>query len=153
MVVDNTQGADAIIARDKNIQSIEDLAGKKIGLLQFTPSDGMVIDAINNSALSKRKRQSIDFVYVNVEEGTAGVRAALEGGRIDAAALWDPDLSLAIKNTNAHVVYSTKTATNLIYDVIVCDQRVINDSANDLALEGFVAGWMEGRHCSRSQPR
>ena len=37
MVVDNTQGADAIIARDKNIQSIEDLAGKKIGLLQFHP--------------------------------------------------------------------------------------------------------------------
>ncbi|MEC7986523.1 MAG: phosphate ABC transporter substrate-binding/OmpA family protein [Myxococcota bacterium] len=144
MVVDNTQGADAIIARDKSIQSIEDLAGKKIGLLQFTPSDGMVIDAIKNSSLSKRKRQTIDFVYINVEEGTAGVRAALEGGRIDAAALWDPDLSLAIKNTNAHVVYSTKTATNLIYDVIVCDKRILDNPANDLALEGFVAGWMEG---------
>ncbi|MAA80109.1 MAG: flagellar motor protein MotB [Deltaproteobacteria bacterium] len=152
VVVDNTQGADAIIARDKSIQSIEDLAGKKIGLLQFTPSDGMVIDAINNSALSKRKRQSVDFVYINVEEGTAGVRAALEGGRIDAAALWDPDLSLAVKNTNAHVVYSTKTATNLIYDVIVCDQRVINNSANDLALEGFVAGWMEGVTAAESDP-
>lgn len=152
MVVDNTQGADAIIARDKSIQSIEDLAGKKVGLLQFTPSDGMVIDAINNSALSKRKRQSVEFVYVNVEEGTAGVRAALESGRIDAAALWDPDLSLAIKNTNAHVVYSTKTATNLIYDVIVCDQRVLNNPANDLALEGFVAGWMEGVTVAESNP-
>jgi NitT/TauT family transport system substrate-binding protein len=152
VIVDNTQGADAIIARDKSIQSIEDLAGKKIGLLQFTPSDGMVIDALNNSALSKRKRQSVDFVYVNVEEGTAGVRAALEGGSIDAAALWDPDLSLAVKNTNAHVIYSTKTATNLIYDVIVCDQRILNNPSNDLALEGFVAGWMEGVTAAESNP-
>jgi outer membrane protein OmpA-like peptidoglycan-associated protein len=152
VVVDNTQGADAIIARDKSIQSIEDLAGKKIGLLQFTPSDGMVIDALNNSALSKRKRQSVDFVYVNVEEGTAGVRAALEGGRIDAAALWDPDLSLAVKNTDAHIIYSTKTATNLIYDVIVCDQRILNNPSNDLALEGFVAGWMEGVTAAEANP-
>ena len=152
MIVDNTQGADAIIARDKSIQSIEDLAGKKVGLLQFTPSDGMVIDAINNSSLSKRKRQTIEFVYINVEEGTAGVRAALEGGQIDAAALWDPDLSLAIKNTNSHVIYSTKTATNLIYDVIVCDQRVIDDAGNDLALEGFVAGWMDGVTAAEKDP-
>jgi NitT/TauT family transport system substrate-binding protein len=153
VVVDNTQGADAVIARDAKIRSIEDLADKKVALLQFTPSHGMLIDAIENSSLSARKKQSVKMVYVNVDEGTAGVRAALEGGHVDAAALWDPDLSLALKKVpGAHVIYSTKTATNLIYDVMVCDQKVLDDPKNEATIQGFVAGWMEGVEETRATP-
>jgi NitT/TauT family transport system substrate-binding protein len=153
MVVDNTQGADAIIARDKSIQKVEDLAGHQIALLQFTPSDGMVIDAVDNSALSARKKKSVKYVYINAEEGTAGVRAAFEAGHVDAAALWDPDLSLALKAVpGAHVVYSTKTATNLIYDVIVCDTRFLDAPANEDAFEGFVEGWMQGVDAAEKDP-
>ncbi len=153
VVVDNTQGADAVIARDPAIKRIEDLAGKRVALLQFTPSHGMMIDAVENSSLSARKKQSVKLVYINADEGTAGVRAALEGGHVDAAALWDPDLSLALaKVPGAHVVYSTKTATNLIYDVMVCDKRVLDDPANQKTLEGFVAGWMQGVDAARQNP-
>lgn len=153
VVVDNTQGADAVIARDPNIRRIEDLVGKKVALLQFTPSHGMMIDAIENSSLSARKKKSVKLVYINVDEGTAGVRAALEGGHVDAAALWDPDLSLALEKVQgAHVVYSTKTATNLIYDVMVCDKRVLDDPANEKTLQGFVAGWMAGVEAAKSAP-
>ncbi|GAB3382667.1 phosphate ABC transporter substrate-binding/OmpA family protein [Lysobacter fragariae] len=153
MIVDNTQGADAIIARDPAVGRVEDLAGRKVALLQYTPSDGMTIDAVDNSSLSARRKESVKYVYINAEEGTAGVRAALESGNVDAAALWDPDLSLALKNIpGAHVVYSTKTATNLIYDVMVCDSRVLNDAANTDAIQGFVSGWMEGVEASKRNP-
>lgn len=153
MIVDNTQGADAIIARDPGITRVEDLAGKKIALLQYTPSDGMTIDAIDNSSLSARRKDSVRYVYVNAEEGTAGVRAVLESGNADAAALWDPDLALALKNIpGAHVVYSTKTATNLIYDVIVCDKRLLDDPANTGAFQGLVAGWLEGVEAAKRNP-
>lgn len=153
MVVDNTQGADAIITRDPSIRRVEDLAGRSIALLQFTPSDGMTIDALENSSLTARQRQSVRFVYINAEEGTAGVRAALESGAVDAAALWDPDLSLALKNIRgAQVVYSTKTATNLIYDVMVCDQRVLGKPENEPAIQAFVAGWMEGIEAAKAAP-
>jgi hypothetical protein len=139
MVVDNTQGADAIIAVDPAVKSIEDLAKREVALLQYTPSHGMAIDAIDNSALSARKKESIKYVYINPDEGLTGVRAALESGQVDAAALWDPDLSLALTGIpGAHVIYSTKTATNLIYDVIVCDSRFLDDPANDKAFAGFV---------------
>ncbi len=152
MVVDNTQGADAIIARDPNIRSVEDLAGKKIALLQYTPSHGMAIDAIDNSSLSARKKASVQYVFINADEGTAGVRATLESGNVDAAALWDPDLSLAINNAHAHVVYSTKTATNLIFDVMVCDSRVLSSSEGHAAVQKFVSGWMEGVKAARGNP-
>ena len=41
-----------------------------MALLEFTPSHGMVIDAIDNSSLSARKKQSIKQVFINVDEGT-----------------------------------------------------------------------------------
>ena len=153
MIVDNTQGADAVLTADPSVQRIEDLAGKSIALLQFTPSHGMVIDALENSSLSAKKRESVKFVYINAEEGTAGVRAALESGSVEAAALWDPDLSLALRNTKgARTIYSTKTATNLIYDVMVCDKRFLDKEENVPVFQKFVSGWMEGVTAAKANP-
>ena len=152
MIVDNTRGADAIIAKDPAIRSVEDLAGKKLAMLQFTPSHGMSIDAIDNSSLSARKKQTVEYVYIAAEDGLAGVRAALESGSVDAAALWDPDLSLALRATRGHVVYSTKTASNLIFDVIVCDQRVLDNPQGREAVQKLVNGWMKGVDAAKANP-
>ena len=145
VIVDNTQGADAVIARDASVQRIEDLVGRHIALLQYTPSHGMLVDAIENSSLTARQRTQIQMVFINADEGTAGVRAAFNSGQVDAAVLWDPDLSLAVRATpGAHVIYSTRSATNLIYDMIVCDQRVLDSAANQPAIQAFVHGWLDG---------
>lgn len=152
MIVDNTRGADAIIAKDPSIRTVEDLAGHKVAMLQFTPSHGMTIDAVDNSSLSARKKQSIEYVFINAEEGTAGVRAALESGNVDAAVLWDPDLSLALRATRGHVVYSTRTASNLIFDVMVCDKRVLDSAEGAAAVQKFVDGWMQGVEAAKADP-
>lgn len=153
MIVDNTQGGDAIITNNPQIRSVEDLAGRTVALLQFTPSHGMLIDAIENSSLTARKKESIETVFINAEEGTAGVRAALESGHVDAVVLWDPDLALALRNVKgAHVVYSTKTATNLIFDVMVCDSRVLASPGGQAAVQKFVQGWMEGVDAAKVNP-
>lgn len=153
MIVDNTQGGDAVIARHPDVHSIEDLAGRSVALLQFTPSHGMLIDAIDNSSLTARKKESIRMVFINAEEGTAGVRAALESGNVDAAVLWDPDLALAQRNIKgSRVVYSTKTATNLIFDVMVCDARLLAKPEGQAVVQKFVAGWMEGVKAARADP-
>jgi NitT/TauT family transport system substrate-binding protein len=153
VIVDNTQGADAVIARDSAVQKIEDLAGKSVALLQYTPSHGMLIDAIDNSSLTARAKKQIKPVYIKADEGTAGVRAAFVAGNVDAAVLWDPDLSLALRDAKgAHVIYSTKTATNLIYDVIVCDQRELAKPENQEVFQQFVDGWLEGVTASKANP-
>jgi len=155
VVVDNTQGGDAVIARDPSIRRIEDLVGKRVALLQFTPSHGMLIHAVENSSLSARQKRRVldDLVFINIDEGTGGVRAALEGGNVDAAVLWDPDLSLALSAIQgAHVIYSTRVATNLIYDVMVCDKRVLDAPANAPGMRGFVKGWMDGVAAAKANP-
>ena len=147
------QGGDAVIARDPAVRAVEDLAGRSVALLQFTPSHGMLIDALDNSSLTARKKDSVKMVYINAEEGTAGVRAALESGAVDAAALWDPDLALALRNVKgAHVVYSTKTATNLIFDVMVCDSRLLAKPEGQAVVHKFVEGWMAGVAAARADP-
>jgi outer membrane protein OmpA-like peptidoglycan-associated protein/ABC-type nitrate/sulfonate/bicarbonate transport system substrate-binding protein len=153
MIVDNTQGGDAVIARDPQIRAVEDLAGRTVALLQFTPSHGMLIDAIENSSLTARKKDSVKTVFINAEEGTSGVRAAFESGNVDAAVLWDPDLSLAVRNVKgARVVYSTKTATNLIFDVMVCDSRLLATADGQAKVQKFVEGWMEGVETAKANP-
>ena len=150
MVVDNTRGGDAIIARG-DIRSVEDLAGKKVALLQYTPSDWLFVNALENSSLSARKRGTVEPIYINPDEGTPGVRAAFVSGQVDAAVLWEPDLALALKAApNAHVMYSTATATNLIYDSMICDTRVIGSSPD--AIQKFVRGWMMGVEAAKKDP-
>ncbi|MEO8023098.1 phosphate ABC transporter substrate-binding/OmpA family protein [Polaromonas sp.] len=153
VIVDNTQGADAVIARDASVQKIEDLAGKTVALLQYTPSHGMLIDAIDNSSLTARAKKQIKPIFIKADEGTAGVRAAFVAGNVDAAVLWDPDLALAVRDVKgAHVIYSTKTATNLIYDVIVCDQRELAKPENVEVFQKFVDGWLEGVTAAKAKP-
>ena len=153
IVVDNTQGGDAVIARDASVQKIEDLTGKSVALLQYTPSHGMLIDAIDNSSMTARAKKQVKTVFIKPEGGTAEVRAAFVAGNVDAAVLWDPDLSLALREVKgSHVVYSTKTATNLIYDVMVCDQRELAKPENQAVFQKFVDGWLEGVTASRANP-
>lgn len=152
MVVDNTQGGDAIITKDPSIRTVEDLAGKTVGMLQFTPSHGFTIDTIENSSLSGKKKASVKYVFVNADEGTAGVRALLESGKVDAVTLWDPDLALAVKNTGAHVVYSTKQASNLIFDIMVCDTKYLATKEGRENVQKFVDGWMEGVNVAKANP-
>lgn len=153
VIVDNTQGGDAVIVRDPAVQKIEDLAGKNVALLQYTPSHGMLIDAIDSSSMTARAKKQVKTVFIKPEEGTAGVRAAFVAGNVDAAVLWDPDLSLALRDVKgAKVIYSTKTATNLIYDVIVCDQRELTKPANQEAFQKFHDGWLEGVTAAKANP-
>ena len=153
LIVDNTQGADAVIVRDADVRKIEDLAGKDVALLQYTPSHGMLIDAIESSSLTARAKKQVKTVFIKAEEGTAGVRAAFVAGSVKAAVLWDPDLSLALREVKgSRVIYSTKTATNLIYDVIVCDQRELAKTENEDAFQKFHDGWLEGTTAARANP-
>ncbi|HMV65624.1 MAG TPA: phosphate ABC transporter substrate-binding/OmpA family protein, partial [Myxococcota bacterium] len=148
MVVDNSRGSDAIIAKG-DIQSVEDLAGHSVGLVQYTPSHMVLTHAIEQSLLTERKKKSIDIKFIN--GGVPEVRAALQSGSIDAAVLWEPDTSLALKQVpGSRVVYSTSTATNLIYDVIVCDSRVIESHPD--VIQRFVTGWLAGVTAAEADP-
>lgn len=153
LIVDNTQGADAIVVKDPNVKTFEDLVGHSIALVQASPSDMMFLDARANSSLSGRAKSLINVVYVPPEDGTPTVREYYEQGKVDAMALWDPDLSLGMVNVpGSHVIYSTENATNLIYDVMVFNERVLANPDNRPAIQAFVDGWLAGIKAAEANP-
>lgn len=147
LIVDNSRGSDAVIGK-ADLDAIEDLAGRKVALTQYTPSHMVLVDAIEQSLLTERKKRSVGMSFMpSVPEA----RAAFEAGHVDAAVLWEPDTSLALKHVpGAKVVYSTATATNLIYDAIVCDKKVIE--AHPDVIQRFVEGWLAGVDVTAADP-
>lgn len=50
------------------------------------------------------------------------------------------------------MVYSTRTASNLIFDVIVCDKRVLDSEEGAAAVQKLVNGWMAGVDAAKANP-
>lgn len=146
MIVDNSRGGDAIIG-GPGVKSIEDLAGKQVATTEFTPSHMLAIYAINQSAMSKRQRES---VQLRPFATNADALAAFKGGKVDALVTWEPETSLALLESGSHRVFDTSQATALIYDGMVCNTNTIEN--NPEVIQKFVSGWLEGAEKARANP-
>ena len=141
MQVDWSQGGDAIVA-DNSIKRVEDLAGKKIALVEFTPSHWMLEYNISNSSLSDDQQKQIVSSLVNCDSEDA-TRDTFVANRVPAAVVWEPFVSEAIKKRpGSHVLVSSAYAPNLIADIMVAQQSFIDKHPD--VVQAFVAGWMEG---------
>ncbi|MBI2443778.1 MAG: ABC transporter substrate-binding protein [Candidatus Magasanikbacteria bacterium] len=146
--VDWSRGGDALVA-DTDIKRVEDLKGKKISLVQFTPSHWLLETALRSSQLTETEQQKIrDGLVFTQDVQTA--RAAFAAGQVNAAVLWEPDVKQALKKQSAHVLISTQDFPNIIADVMVAKQEFIN--AHPKAIEAFVRGWLDGVEEAKRNP-
>lgn len=90
---------EALITRDKNIQSVEDLKGKKIATIFSSTSHLSLLKTLEKHHMSPK-----DVTLLNME--TAEIVAAWKRGDLDAAYTWEPTLS-AIKD-EGHVLVTSK---------------------------------------------
>lgn len=141
MQVDWSQGGDAIVA-DNSIRRVEDLAGKRIALVEFTPSHWLLEYNIANSSLSDEAQKRIVTDLVNSDSEEAA-RDAFTANRVPAAVVWEPFVSEAIKKRpGSHILVSSAYAPNLIADIMVAQQSFIQ--AHPDVAQAFVSGWLEG---------
>lgn len=140
MQVDWSRGGDAIVA-DKSISKIEDLKGKKISLVQYTPSHWLLETALRQSNLAENERQYIRNNFIFTQDAQTA-RAAFVAGQVDAAVVWEPDVSQALKREDSHILTSTKEMPNTIADMLVAKDEFIK--SHPKAMEAFVSGWLDG---------
>jgi sulfonate transport system substrate-binding protein len=82
--------AEVILVReDSTLQQVADLKGRKVALQKGSSSHNLVLRALNKAGLTFR---DIQPVYLS----PADARAAFEHGSVDAWAVWDPYVSLAL---------------------------------------------------------
>jgi NitT/TauT family transport system substrate-binding protein len=141
MQVDWSQGGDALVA-DSSIKRVEDLANKKIALVQFTPSHWLLEYNISNSSLSPDDQKRIMTNLVNCDSEEAA-RDTFIANRVPAVVIWEPFVSEALKRRpGSHVLVSSGTASNLIADIMVAQDSFIKEHPD--VVKAFVSGWMEG---------
>jgi serine/threonine protein kinase/ABC-type nitrate/sulfonate/bicarbonate transport system substrate-binding protein len=149
MQVDWSRGGDAIVV-DKSIKTVEDLKRKRIALALFTPSHWLLESSLQNSGLSDQEQEEIVKNLVG-KSASPDARADFVANRVDAAVLWEPDITEALsKRPGAHVLISTATAANLIADIMVAREDFIKQNPD--VIKAFVTGWLEGTREANGHP-
>jgi len=141
MQVDWSRGGDAIVA-DQTIRRIEDLKGKKISLALFTPSHWLLEYNLENSSLDEGDQTKIVKSLIG-KNASPDARADFVAGKVDAAVVWEPDVTEALqKRAGSHVLVSSKMAANLIADIMVAREEFI--ARHPDVVKAFVQGWLDG---------
>lgn len=141
MQVDWSRGGDALVA-DESVQKIEDLKGKKISLALYTPSHWLLEYNLQNSSLSDSEQTEIVKNLIG-KVASPDARADFVSKNADAAVVWEPDVTEALnKRPGSHIVVSTKTAENLIADIMVAREDFIKENPD--VIKAFVQGWLDG---------
>lgn len=112
-----SSGGDGIISKS-DINSVEDLIGKTIGVPMFSEAQTLVAWFVDRSNLSDADKESIisNMILFN-DAGEAG--EAFFAGELDVAATWEPYLSYANDSDDSHILFSTASSKSLIMDGIL----------------------------------
>jgi len=126
-----SSGGDGIIAKSE-INSVEDLVGKKIAVPRFSEAQTLVEWLLAKSELSEKEVTAIrkNMVMFDTPDDAA---KAFFAGQVDAAATWQPYLSQAQETTGAKLLFSTKAAENIILDGIVFRQDYVDGHKEEVA--------------------
>lgn len=133
---DDSRGGDVVIAV-AGIKSAKDLVGKKVAYATGTPSHSLILTWLTAGGVDPK---SVEMVGTDSE--TAAVQA-FKTGAVHAAVVFSPnDQDCIQKVDGAHVVFSTKQATNVIADIFLANSDFL-ESHPDL-VKKFMRGWFKG---------
>ncbi len=128
-IIDETKGADAIIANKNYVASIDDLnsSAARIVVTPDSPSEFLarvMIASFNLPNLPESK-------WMIKANGSAAVYKKFRGesGRKPMAfAMWEPDVSKALRDRDAHVLLDSSKLQGYIVDVLVVQREFLIDN-------------------------
>jgi outer membrane protein OmpA-like peptidoglycan-associated protein len=124
--IDWSRGGDACVS-SAEVQTVEDIFGRKSAMLLFSPDHTVFEFMITNSRLTPAQvaevRKATQF---SPDDFTFG-RTLFTEGKIDVACLWEPDVTLALAGRKgAHRLFSTADATELVADVLLTSKSLLD---------------------------
>ena len=137
MVQDYSAGADGLIAK-KGITSVKQLKGKNIGIELGGSDHLLLLKSLENAGLSQK-----DVNLVNMSTGDAA--NAFISGSLDAAAIWEPSLSMAKQQTGGNILTTSgdKEFEGLIPAVLAVNGNSLNTKRDDM--KAVMRAWFNAR--------
>ncbi|KJR42732.1 OmpA/MotB domain-containing protein [Candidatus Magnetoovum chiemensis] len=125
MVIDESKGGDAVVARKNKLSNLNDLKTKnyKIAYTPDSPSAHFLKTLAAHFDIPKLMSKGESW-----KEHTKGSTEALTkllSGKVDAAVLWEPDVSKALSDPNIVKLIGTDDTANLIVDILIVNRDFI----------------------------
>jgi NitT/TauT family transport system substrate-binding protein len=141
IVSDESAGGDAVMA-SADIQTIEDLKGKTLGVNLGGFAEVFVTTVLNEHGLSLAE---VNFVSLDA----ADIPANLQNGTIVAGETWEPYVTEA-KQNGAHVLFTSADTPGLIPDVVAFRGPFVREHPE--AVRAFVQGWFKAVEFWQANP-
>lgn len=135
MKVDNSYGGDVVVAT-RDVATIAEARGQKWAFAPRTPSHTLTLWALQSGDL---RESDIQVVPVDLAPVAADM---FKKGAVNIATVWSPDDITCVQNVpGAHVLVSTKTASDIIMDGFIVKKSFISNPENFKKLQAFAEGW------------
>ncbi|MDQ7091944.1 MAG: phosphate ABC transporter substrate-binding/OmpA family protein [Methylococcales bacterium] len=133
-VLDESKGGDALLAWTDKIATLDDLRKNKTAKIAFTPnspSDYLLKTiAVHFDINHLKQRQN----WPVLTRGSEDALQRLLNKDVDAAVLWQPDVSKALAQTGIHLLLSTEQTQQLIVDVLMAGKEMIQNKPDVISL-------------------
>jgi NitT/TauT family transport system substrate-binding protein len=128
---DNSTGNDAIVINDR-IKSVKDLKGKKVAAEEGTVDHFLLVQALKRVGMTMK-----DIQFVPLE--TSKAADAFATGQVDAAAIFAPFTTKALKRPGSRVLFSSKDFPGSISDHLVFTRKFVKEHPEQV--QALVNSW------------
>jgi len=143
LILDESRGGDIIAARH-GVDTLQDLAGKRIGTTFSSLGPYFVSRALQRSGLS------LDQVEVR-NMPLAEMPAALKQGSVDAVAFYPPFSDYAARDGHSRVLFDSRQTPGEIFDILVIDPSYLH--SNSVVLTKLVKAWQDAHQLAQAHPK
>lgn len=145
LTMDNSNGADGLVAT-ADINSLNDLAGKTVALDKSASSYYFFL-----TALEKDSTLTEDDINVLDMGDTTEAGLAFMAGNVDAAIMWEPELSEALESVaGAHTVVTSADYPDTIMDSLVVNTKFAEE--NPEVVKAVCEAWYKAVDFLNSNP-
>jgi NitT/TauT family transport system substrate-binding protein len=141
--IDESAGGDGVVVAG-SVRGIESLKGKKVAAEPGLPPYFVMLYLLDKAGLSKSDVAVQDM-------STQDAAAAFASKAVDAAAIYEPYLSTAVKQRpGSRVAISSKQAPDLVVDLIFVRNDLIDFRRADI--DTIISGWRKALAFLRAHP-
>lgn len=132
IIGDYSNGNDALVL--KNSEELKDLKGRNVHLVEYSVSHYLLLRALEKNGMSTQ-----DVKLVNTSD--ADIIGAIKKPSVNAAAVWNPQLSFIVGAPNLRKVFTSKEIPGEIIDMLVVNTNVLKENPN--LGKALVGAWFE----------
>jgi hypothetical protein len=149
-VIDESKGGDAIVAYEQTISSIDDIKGNtalRIALTPDSPSEHLTRSMavhFDVKMLLERGRWMVNA------DGSEDALNMLQNQKVDAAVLWEPDVTKALQINGVKKILGSEDTEKLIVDVLLVNRDFLDEKP--ALVKRFISAYFDTLQFYKSNP-